>query len=306
MAQPMHDPDPLEPWPQLTDEDDEWLQGLLAYLDDLDGDNLTDATDVADGRWNPDDPDLPEHMRRAARWTVTDDGSAEWAMAKYATADAELARLQAQAAVWQAEAEERLARIRQWFDHRARRHQATKAFMEAHLVRYALDRRDADPKHNKTLVLPSGAVKTTEQQPKAAVADEAALVAWVTCWYPQAAAEVCPPVPPKVYVRPLRELTTVVEVIDHARLVLANSAEVLTWVRNDYQPPDDAELVSPVVRGDTCPGQGDGWPDPETATDLVAMVQVLASHPEVRDPDGRPMPGTTVEPGSVTAKVVPA
>jgi CO/xanthine dehydrogenase Mo-binding subunit len=48
--------------------------------------------------------------------------------------------------------------------------------MGAHLQAYALDRREADPEHNKTLVLPSGAVRTVERAAKAAVTDELAVL----------------------------------------------------------------------------------------------------------------------------------
>lgn len=295
----------------ITRPEDDWMLALLDYAEQLADEfertpeqvtSHVAALALTDRAW-------PEQLvqQNVPRWTVTDDGSAEWAMGKVVDAEQALAALGAQAQVWRDEAAERLARIDAWFVHAAKRHRATQAFMAAHLEAYALDRREADPKHNKTLVVPSGAVKTTEHKPRAVVEDEAQVAAWVSCWYPKDSAEVCPPRPPKVYVDPLRKLTTVVEVIDHARLVLANSAEVVEWVRSDWLMDAHADQVNPGAHtGDHCPQKGDGWPTPDEATDLVAMVQVLASHPEVHDPDGRLVPGTKVEPGGVTAKVVPA
>jgi len=234
----------------------------------------------------------------APRWRITDLGGAEWAMRHVAAADQALAQLQAQRQAW-------AERIDQWFAQAAGKEQARRAFFVGHLERYAIEQREATGGKAKSLAVPSGVVRTTEHKPKAAVEDDAKVVAWVSCWYPEQVASVCPPVPPKVYVQPLREHTTVVEVIDHARLVLANSAEVVPWVRNGWVPaPGEGEAVPPTTAsGDRCPEQGDGWPTPEDATDLVAMVQVLASHPEVHDADGRQVPGTKVEPGSVSAKV---
>lgn len=300
MAQHDYDLPPIPPEVVNPDAGPDWVQALMDYATELateaDLDPATIGADLA--HWDDDTSGWADVAPEPARgWRVTDDGAAEWAMAHVVDADVQLQQLGAQADAW-------AQRIRQWFDHRARPLQAKQAFFTAHLQAYALARRDADPKA-KTLTLPSGAVKTTEQQPKAAVEDEAAVVAWVSCWYPDVVASVCPPVPPKVYVNPLREHTTVVEVVDHARLVLANSAEVVPWLRAGFVPAGE-DVPSDVQVGDVCPQQGDGWPTPDEATDLVAMVQVLASHPEVHDKDGRQVPGTKVEPGRITAKVVPA
>lgn len=303
MAQHTEDFDlpPLPPEVVNPDDGPDWVDALMDYAVGLAAESASDPAEVGaylanwveDTGW--DDLAPPP----AQRWRVTDDGKAEWAMAHVVDAEVQLQQLGAQADAW-------AQRIRQWFDHRAKPLQAKAAFFSAHLERYALDLRDQDPKA-RTLTLPSGAVKTTEQKAKAAVEDEAAVVAWVTCWFPEQVAAVCPPVQPKVYVNPLRQLTHVVEVIDHARLVLANSGEVVEWVRHGWiHSPDvrpDAVAGAPYA---SCPAQGDGWPSPEDATDLVAVVQVLASHPEVHDTNGKQVPGTKVEPGHVTAKVVPA
>lgn len=302
MAQPMHDPPELD----TPSPDDEWLEALIEWADEAAGtefDGTAEPADVlaylVDGATFHRAP--PE---QATRWTVTDDGSAEWAMGHVLRADQALAELQAQAQVWRDEADERIRRIAQWFAHGAKRHLATRAFMDAHLSAYALDRRAADPKHNKTLVLPSGVVKTTEAKPKAEVVDPDAVVAWAVQLGGERLADIAPEQPRKLYVNALRDNTDVVEVIDHAQLLLA-SGELIEWVRDgwesSYVPPATAWLGK-----GRCPQPSDGWPTPETATDLVARVEVLASHLEVHGPDGLPVPGTHVVPGTVTTKVVPA
>lgn len=313
MAQPMHDDPMAEPpggWPEPPPDPaelayDEWLEGLLDWAEGR-SEGEPDR-DLADLVLTADPAELPERHRG---WTVTDDGSAEWAMGRYARAQAKVAELAEQAEVWKDEAHDRLARIRVWFDHRAERPRATMAFMEAHLARYALDLREADPKA-KTLVLPSGAVTTTEVKPKAEVADEDRVVTWVCHQWaddPEVADLVAAPQPRKLYVQRLRDRTEVVEVIDHARLLLA-SAELVEWVRYELAEADHGELPNAAFVGaehQRCPQGGDGWPTPAEATDLVARVEVLASHLEVHGPDGLPVPGTHVEPGTIRVKVVPA
>lgn len=321
MAEPMTDgPDgyELDPWPFLTDEDHTWLDGLIDYADEIATAAEVDLLDVMDDlvatALTEDGHGWPLRAPQQAKaWRIHDDGAAEWAMAHVARADDELAQLKAQAAEWTIEAEDRLARIRQWFDHRAARHLATRLFMEAHLRRYALERRAEDPKHAKTLVLPSGAVRTVEHQPKAAVADEDAVVTWVCHQWadePEVADVVAPPQPRKLYVQRLRDHTEVVEVIDHAQLLLADG-ELIEWLHDRPVGAGHTSVVQDPLAtrgrvGQRCPKPGDGWPTPDEATALVARVEVLASHLEVHGPDGLPVPGTHVEPGNITTTVVPS
>lgn len=294
-----------EPPPDPAEEAyDRWLEGLLDWAesavadeDEPDRDVVDLVAQVAAGEW----PAPEQHQG----FHIADDADAERAMRRYADADAELGQLQAQADQWAAEANDRLARIRQWFDHRAKRFLATKAFLDYHLTRYALDRRAADPKHGKTLVLPSGQVRTTSVAPKAEVADEDSVLMGLASISTELLDEVAPVPPRKLYVQRLRDHTSVVEVVDAAVLVLT-TAEVVHWVRGDWKPPADAALGDSWVAGTSCPGIMDGWPTPENAEALVARVEVLASHLEVVGPNGKPVPGCYVEPGGITTKVVPA
>lgn len=253
--------------------------GLTTWLDDL----VRTAVDLADEAAIDVDDAVHQLHQEHPRWRCEDDGGAEWALRHVVRADQELQHLQAQANDW-------AARIQQWFDHRAKPLLATKAFMEGQLTRYALDRRDQDPKI-KSLVLPSGAVRTTAHKPAVTVADEAEVLRWLHDQGGVLLQDVAPEQPRRVYVNPLRDHVQPVEVIDHAKLVLANTAEVVEWKAED---------------GARCPQVGDGWPTPDQATDLVARVEVLATHWEAQDQHGRPVPGAVVEPGRVTVKVVPA
>lgn len=120
------------------------------------------------------DPEHPEAMsEEVVRWTIGDDGAAEWAMRKYRDAEAAGYRIAGQAAEWRAQIDE-------WADEEMRRNRvmARLAFFAHHLEDYALRRREADP-NAKTLNLPSGKVKTTRPTAgKIEVSDKAEFVDW--------------------------------------------------------------------------------------------------------------------------------
>lgn len=116
------------------------------------------------------DPDAAA-AHTVERWTITDAGAAEWAMAHVAAIDANLAELAEQHAAY-------LERIERWHKAAASKLDQRRGFFAAHLERYAAEHRARDPKRNKTLSLPSGKVSSTETHPKVAIADEATLIAW--------------------------------------------------------------------------------------------------------------------------------
>lgn len=105
------------------------------------------------------------------RWEITDDGSAEWAMAHVAAIDANLAELKEQRQAY-------IARIDRWHTAAVLRLGGRRGFFAGHLERYAAAWRARDPKRNKTLHTASGVVKSTESQPKVAILNEQQLVQW--------------------------------------------------------------------------------------------------------------------------------
>jgi len=107
-----------------------------------------------------------------ARWEITDDGAAVWAMARLAEAAAQLARIDA------LYRRKRFA-LDDWRDVAGGRHTRTATFMTGRLTGYALARRAADPKA-KTLDLPDGRVTTrAPSKPwKVTVTDAPALLEW--------------------------------------------------------------------------------------------------------------------------------
>lgn len=133
-------------------------------------DHLDDVVDLL-----PEGSPVPEHLcdvlELVDRWTITDDGAAEWAMAHVAAIDANKAALDEQRKAY-------VERIDRWHRDAVRRLTSRRGYFAGHLERYAAAFRARDPKRNKSLHLPSGTVKSTEAQPKVAVANADRLVQW--------------------------------------------------------------------------------------------------------------------------------
>jgi hypothetical protein len=206
-------------------------------------------------------------------WQIDGTGSAEWAMAQITRANDELAELKAQADDWR-------TRIDAWLAHESARPKATKAFFEAHLERYAIAMREADPKR-KSLALPSGVVKTTAKGPAVKVEDEKAVLAWAVQHAPDAVA-----LDPRLKVTVLREHVQIIDVFTAARfthscgcVLEATDEEGLTW-------PDVGSEVECAECGSSA---------------LLGRVEVLSTRLAL----SVNVPGLVVDEGGVTAKVVP-
>lgn len=109
-------------------------------------------------------------IAEAARWQIEDDRTAEWAMRRLASAQSAVEDTKLLAAEW-------IGRVQAWADQRCRGAEATAAFFEHHLADFALRRRDADPKA-KSVVLPSGVVRTVSHAERVVVAEEGPFLAW--------------------------------------------------------------------------------------------------------------------------------
>lgn len=215
----------------------------------------------------------------AQRWTVTDDRSAEWAMRHVVAATAEIERLRDQADNWE-------ARIHQWFTHRANPLLAKVAFMEAHLERHAIALRAADPKR-KTLVLPSGAVRTTSSAPKVVISNAGAAFTWA-CAHARGALV---PRQAELQVSKLREHVRPVQLVTEAELTFSCGHRTPRRDPNGLALPDVGTEVECEHHGPVLLGRVD-----VAATRWVPLCTA----------DGTLGVGVEVDPGGVTAKVVPA
>lgn len=231
---------------------------------------------------SPDAPDwvpalaedeLPEQARA---WRIDGTGSAAWAMAHYAEADAAIKALEAQAVEW-------YARIDEWLAHGAKPYRRTLEFFEGQLERYALDVREADPKR-KSVTLPSGKVQTTARAAKVVVTDEDAVEAW--------ALETNPGLIKWTSKVPLSSLREAVQI--HRVVTLA-------WVTNScgckVSVRDDEGMDLPEI--------GTGVECSECGKDaLIGLIEPLAFRWLATDGEGCHVPGVEVEEPSVSAKVV--
>ena len=218
--------------------------------------------------------ELPE---RAQAWRIDGTGSAAWAMAHVARADAALTDLTAQAEDW-------YGRIDAWLVRESAPLRRTKDYFEAQLERYALDRREADPKA-KSLTLPDGKVSTTAKGAKVVVTDEDAVLDWAVDHAPDAI-----------------KLEAKLRLTELRQCVKAHKVTTLAWITNscgckvsvrDDEGLDLPEIGTLVEKCSECGAEA-----------LIGRVEPLAYRWLALDASGAHVPGVDVEPDSVTAKVV--
>lgn len=284
------EPTPLPPELALTDPDlEDAVVRLGAALVEVANESAVEPDDLgAEAALTPWNGLLPKALEG---WRIDGPGTAEWAMRHVAACDAELSDLEDQRDDWS-------SRISWWFTQAAGPLRARRGFFEAHLERYALEVRDADPTR-KTVLVPSGKVTTTGRGATVRIVDADAALEW--------ARENCPEViqtTDRVLVTDLRDWVHPVEVIDLARLTFSDG-EVVIWTREGRPVTAETEpFEARTVTSEACPGVADGWP-PAGPTVLVGRVEVLAAHLEVRTIDGDPVPANvaTVQEPTVSVSV---
>ena len=223
------------------------------------------------------EPDaLPE---RVQAWRIDGTGSAAWALAKVAEAEAAIEDATAQAVEW-------YGRIDEWLKDQTAPHRRTLNYFTGQLERYALDVREADPKR-KSVALPGGKVQTTGKSAKVVVTDEVALIEWARTHAPGAikreVVESILRTPLRTIVHPTK-LTTLAWV--------TNSCGCKVSVRDDegLDLPDIGTLV------ESCSNCG--------AEALIGRIEPLAFRWVALDGSGAHVPGVDVQPDEVVAKVV--
>ncbi len=154
----------------LEPADPEWL----ALLDRAMQESAADLEPVTDayGQATPEVQD-----RERVPWPgIRGDDEADWALARLADIDWEIADAEAYA-------DRMRERIDEWLSQRihARRGQYPslvdqRGFFTSHLAVYALDQREA--KGRKTVALINGEIATTERKPEVTIVDDEALMSW--------------------------------------------------------------------------------------------------------------------------------
>ena len=113
-------------------------------------------------------------------WKIDGLRSAEWAMRKIVDEQRRIEELEMQAKEWAAD-------IERWRKRVLARPNQTIEFFTGHLTRWALDQRELDPKM-KTVVLPSGEVKTRQAKDRVVVVDADRVLDWARANLPDAVA----------------------------------------------------------------------------------------------------------------------
>lgn len=227
-------------------------------------------------------PGAEDAAQKERPWRIASIADAEWAMAKVADLDAAQAKIDDQLEQW-------TVRYRAWHADAATDIAAHRRFFVAHLEAHAIAEREASGGKTKTVTLPSGKIATTHHKPKVSITDEATLIAWAEDNLEPEQVDAIVKTSKRALVSELKPVTQIIEVIDDLRIVSAPCGCVTEeWPAADGFFPSHGDAIS-------CPSCG------EEA--LVGQWEVTASHPEVWDDAGRPVPGAVVEAGRITAKV---
>lgn len=232
------------------------------------------------------DVELPDVHPSIAGYVPSTIGEAEWAMAHLVRARAALDAVRDQHAVWQ-------ERLDAWATSEARPHTRRSAFFNHALTMFGLRRREETG--SATVKLPSGTIATRAAQPRMAIEDADAVVAWAKANDHADIVKVTETVGVTA-VKPHAFVASITVAHDAFLAPLAAAdGEVdpvdVAYVRFDVTDPDDV----PVAIGEV---------ERETGRVVVAIQPVI--EPCVVDIQGAPIPGMAVVPGGVTATVTPA
>lgn len=293
--------------PPLTDAE---LDAYFGYVDEQASEAAVDPETVDEWLTTSEDDGVAESVAaRVARWRITDDGAAEWALRKLAEAQAEQEELRLRAEDW-------TARITAWFTQASKRPAQLSAKMEALLELYALERRAETG--TATLTLPSGVVSTREAKPAAGVEDDEAVAEWIDLrltippsnaeaagiaryrLWREAVDELDPSKPlvtrsAKVYAEPLRKLVRIEQqptgVLEWTLSLSCEHEQIVTTDQgaSEPAPPKNGEVV--------------GCPACDDLTTIVAVSMKPLMAAVVVGPDGVAIPGATVKPGEIKASV---
>lgn len=231
-------------------------------------------------------------------WRVDDDRLAEWAARKLTAVEREWSTIEEQAEGWVDE-------ITRWRAERLRPLEARRRFFEGALTDYLRRRREEDPTV-KTITLPSATLKSSARKAQAVVVDEAAVIAWaLAALEADDLATLVDQSPRLMGIRPLRKLADVMA------QVVARDVELTLECGHTHELRLSTLLDGEEADGphsgqefacDECEPDFDGAP----AMKVIEKVEWLGDVEELvaRDADtGQPIPGTGVDPETVTFSV---
>lgn len=116
--------------------------------------------------------EFPDDDETRAKWSITGDSEATWALRKLRAAEAELERVAQQAAdaIWQAT---------DWKEQASKPLQRDADYFRGQLIAYRQRREEENPNLPKTYKLVGGSISKRQLPAKLDVTDEAAFLAWL-------------------------------------------------------------------------------------------------------------------------------
>lgn len=212
----------------------------------------------------------------ATRWTIEDDGAAEWAMRKVAEAQYRINVDSANAAEWK-------RRIDAWLADRSLRDQRVVSYFTGVLREYALRVREQSKGKRKSVDLASGVVRTTKTGGRVTVEGDEAFTAWAMDAGRLDLLRIAP------QAKAVQAAAVVVTVPYDVALTCGCVTHVTVSVGDTAS---DYEAVFGLGVGMTCPGCGE-----------YALVGKWIATVDVVTIDGTIAPGLGISPEGVSASV---
>lgn len=224
--------------------------------------------------------------RESAPFSVCDERTATWALARLAEHDEEIERVNGEYAAYRNQLEA-------WAHARTKRPASGAEYLRAQLTRWAVKQREANPSGAKSWPLPTGKVATRLGSDRVAIEDQAAVVDWVKSNLPAGLVKDLVQVKESVRVSDLTSYVSVGETVTSAVVELECGHQVT--------------VEGPVQRGEVayCP---DCSARAESAMEAGLMYEVHDVLDEyvslaVIGKEGRPVGGCRVEPGRISVTI---
>lgn len=222
--------------------------------------------------------------RRRERWSIRSEGDAQWAMAELAELTDAIEDVEAQAAGW-------IGRIQEWVEQTSWDDRRRAWALEAHLTRWGLEQREANPK-KATFKLVAGEVATTNRKASVEIEDQAAVIDWLKTHYNGQFVRI----KEDVLVSELRDIVQIRERVVSSWVALSCGHE--TGI-------DGMTARGEMTRCAECDELLNTGPSVVAEVLHVVTEEIVLPKLPLGENADRPIPGTRINPARTTVKVKP-